>query len=307
MRRYSLPRQHVFYNFSRDTEPALIVSPPCIINIETIDVFCGQLKQSHDIRQADRTRFHPVTGPVYIEGAEPGDVLAIEIKAIQVEQKAWQGLIPGHGLLKPREFQTMEISVTQNKLRLGHVSVPIRPMIGIIGVAPPYKAIPSFWPGNHGGNIDTKEVTNEAIVLLPVFHSGALFGIGDVHALQGDGEVCGMGAETSATVEIFLRLFKTSVFKITTPWIKYFDSVFVLTSARTIEEAATEAIKYAVEFLHTKYGVTEEEAYCLCSLIGDLQISQVVNPWVTVKFAINMRSIELIGKTPHILIAEDIF
>ena len=288
---YNLSKNHVIYEMAADNKPALHIVPPCRMRIETLDVFGNQTMTGASIAEIDRSRLHPATGPVYIENAEPGDALMVKILSIQVGNTATLGLVPKHGLIKSTRWATQQLPIQHSQLSFGRLRLPLKPMLGIIGVAPAARRIPCNWPGSHGGNLDTREITIGATVLLPVFVPGALLAVGDVHALQADGEVCGMAAEVPAVVELEIRVVKRPNFPIVCPWVFYGTQVIIIQSGRTIEEASQAAVKEMVAYLAGKYKISKTQAYCLCSLVADLRISQIVNPWVTVKVVVDLSDI----------------
>ena len=154
-------------------------------------------------------------------------------------------------------------------------------MIGVIGVAPAGQAVLNNTPGPHGGNLDTREVTVDARVYLPGFVPGGYLALGDLHATMGDGEVCGTGVEIRGVVEIQVEVLKDWGWR--QPVIDFKDSLYFLGSAPTLEAAVEKATTEAVGFLEEKNRMSWNEAYMLASIGTDLLISQVVNPWKTVR------------------------
>jgi acetamidase/formamidase len=153
-------------------------------------------------------------------------------------------------------------------------------MIGTIGVAPTTEAIATVTPSRHGGNLDTPEITVGNRLYLPVNVKGALFALGDVHATQGHGEVCGTGVEVPARVTVKLNVLKGK--RIEWPRIESRDEIMTVCSARPLEDAARLAVRELVKWLVTDYGLEEYDAYLLLSVAGDVEISQVVDPMYTV-------------------------
>lgn len=153
-------------------------------------------------------------------------------------------------------------------------------MIGTIGVAPEDGKIPCNTPGSHGGNLDTPFITENVKLLLPVFHEGALLALGDSHARQGDVEVSGISAEVSSTVKLRTNLSQNEYIK--SPQIRYENKIITLGSAESIYKSAQKALSQMVKLINHEFGLMETSAYLLCTLIGDLKVSQVVNPLKTV-------------------------
>ena len=235
----------------------------------------------------DLGHVNAATGPVYVNGARPGDTLLAEI----LEIKPWNWgaalIIPGFGFLQDtlpgpftKVFHYEEGGYIEwgNKLR-----IPLRPMIGTIGVAP-REAITTLSSGAHGGNLDTTDIRAGSKVYLPVIVEGALFGVGDVHATMGDGEVCGTGVECGAETTIRLDLLRGKT--IPRPRIETLEEIMTVASAETLELAIKTALQDMVEWLREEKGLTAEEAYVLISITGDVRIGQIVDPAVTVRVAL---------------------
>jgi len=235
----------------------------------------------------DLGHVNAATGPVYVNGARPGDTLLAEI----LEIKPWNWgaalIIPGFGFLQDtlpgpftKVFHYEEGGYIEwgNKLR-----IPLRPMIGTIGVAP-REAITTLSSGAHGGNLDTTDIRAGSKVYLPVIVEGALFGVGDVHATMGDGEVCGTGVECGAETTIRLDLLRGKT--IPRPRIETLEEMMTVASAETLDLAIKTALQDMVEWLREEKGLTAEEAYVLISITGDVRIGQIVDPAVTVRVAL---------------------
>ena len=163
------------------------------------------------------------------------------------------------------------------------VTLPLQPMVGVIGVAPEEGEAGTCNPGPHGGNLDTREIRPGSKVYLPVYHPGALLALGDVHALMGDGEVCGVGVETSAEFKIRTCVLKEQPLDL--PRVETSQGLYFLASSQDIREAIEMACQAAVNYL-VEQGYPPADAYTLAGAAGHLGISQVVNPLSTVKFFI---------------------
>ena len=158
--------------------------------------------------------------------------------------------------------------------------MPVRLMIGTIGVAPATETIATVTPSRHGGNLDTPEITVGNRLYLPVSVKGALFALGDVHATQGHGEVCGTGVEVPALVTVKLSVLKGK--RIEWPRIESPDAIMTVCSARPLEDATRLAVRELVRWLVADFGLEEYDAYMLVSVAGDVEISQIVDPMYTV-------------------------
>jgi amidase len=264
---------------------------------ETRDCFSNQLK-SEDIpfTRVSWEHINPATGPVFVEGAEAGDVLRVEILDIVV---AGQGVIasaPGFGSMPYSVGEvTRLIPVLGGKavfnwpLASGAFmqrTLDIQPMIGVIGVAPSGEAVPTGTPGVHGGNMDCKRIVKGAVLYLPVAAPGALFALGDVHAVMGDGEVVVCGLEISASVTVSFEVIKGKSLPL--PLLAEGDALMTLASAGTLDEAADIATRNMQSFLVSELHLEQTAAAMLLSVEGNLHICQVVDPLKTARMEISM-------------------
>ena len=288
--------------WDRDLEPRLRIAPGDEVHFECVDASGGQVHPgmtAEEFQQIDRMRIHALTGPVWIEGAEPGDVLQIDVLATQHRGWGWSSIIPGLGFLKER-FATPFLFHWQldgNETRSLYPAVlPVRPFLGVMGVA---RAEPGKFrtrpPGAFGGNLDVRELCAGSKLYLPVYNQGALFSCGDGHAAQGDGEVCINGIECPLDVTLRLRLHKRQ--PLAGPLVESSEAVasdtgadawVVVESAEDVVQAARGATHRMIDLLVSRWGLGEVEAYILCSVALKLRLSQVVNePMYTVSGAIS--------------------
>jgi acetamidase/formamidase len=240
-------------------------------------------------------------GPIAIEGAEPGDTLVVEIlkvrpnrdTAVSTQGGRFGALVPdrGTGFLNDTfptgryvwrlDRQRMTGTVDLPGSRIKAVTVPLAPMLGRVAVAPAgAEAFGGLWPGTFGGNMDAADVREGTTVYLPVFHPGALFYFGDGHALQGDGEVCGSGLETSMEVAFRFSLRKGQ--KIDWPRFEDADHLMVAGSARPLTDALRIAFVELIDWLVAAHGFGKEDAYQLVSQVAVVRVAQVVDPIYTV-------------------------
>ncbi len=239
---------------------------------------------------------NPVTGPVEIEGAEPGDTLSVEIVGIELPSEGTTAIIPGFGALEgwlrlmDRMMKTCEIKdgkVFYPKEGGGVLEIDTDPFIGTIGVSPEFEAINTLSPGRHGGNMDCPDVRPGNTLMLPVSRPGALFGLGDVHAVQGDGEVCGVAVEVDAVVTLKFDLEKGR--KIDWPRVESPDEIMTIGSARPLEDAARIAFREMVDWMARDYGWDRLDAYMFLSLAARARIAQIVDPLYTVVVKLHKR------------------
>ena len=282
----------VIYYFGPDLEPVAFADPGDVICFETLDCFSNQISSEDQlVTDIDFSRVNPATGPIYIRGAERGDTLAVKILDIETSDRGVIVTAPGYGVLgdKVRSPRTKICEIREDKfvyfvgkgaVHFVGLRLPYRPMIGVIGVAYDEK-VPCGVPGKHGGNMDTKLITKGVTVYLPVFREGALLGVGDLHAVMGDGEVCVAGCEVSGKVLVTTSVFKEKFI----PWpIVETDEVFYLiVSHEDINKALYEATDLAVKVLQHSLALDWDEAYMIASMIVDIQISQLVDPAKTVR------------------------
>lgn len=228
---------------------------------------------------------HSITGPIYVREAEPGDSLIIELLEIVPETTGYNMVVPsprGRGVLRDRfpagritHFKLDRDSLTT---RLNdQIAIPLRPFLGVLGVAPPGSdPISTVEPGIFGGNIDLSELVAGTTLELPVFHDGAGFYCGDGHAAQGDGEINQMAIETGMErVRIRLSVKKDS--GLLAPRAESEDHWFTLGFGNSLECAAQQAVEMMVDFLSEHYELSPDDAYTLCSISGNLRVTQMVN------------------------------
>lgn len=244
----------------------------------------GQLHKNstlNDWEKVDFDKIHTLTGPIYVEDAMPGDVLAVEILDLQPGDWGWTALSQNFGFLKGEHtsnaLKTFTIDNTRNEVRFSdQVTIPLQPFLGVIGVAPPSKEMMvTFPPRANGGNMDDPSIVKGVTVYLPVFVEGGLLSIGDPHAVQGLGEVVGTAIECDMRA-----VFRVSVLKnktIEEP--QYESEAYYATTGfgTTIDEAAKKATRFMVRHISDTYQMSWEDAYMLCSLVGDLKIAEVVD------------------------------
>jgi acetamidase/formamidase len=252
-----------------------------------------------ELQGIDRGLIHALTGPVAIEGAEPGDVLQIEVLDVRHKGWGWSSVIPGLGFLKQRFAEPflfhweLEPLVSRS---LGPAIVPLRPFCGIMGVAPAEHGVfRTRPPGIFGGNMDVRQLAAGATLYLPVLQPGALFSCGDAHAAQGDGEVCINGIECPADVSLRFHLHRQE--PIAGPLVESSPAPDEQGAAWVVVESSTDALGAArgatdrmVDLLSSRWGFDPVHAYLLCSIAMHLRISQVVNePIITVSASIAKR------------------
>lgn len=259
--------------------PVLRIKSGETVVFECRDAFNQTIQEPTDLPiNFDMERINPATGPVYVEGAEPGDTLEIHILDIDVAKQGSCCILPGFGYLASEfpEPWTKIIPIEDGMAIFSEkVKIPIDPFPGTMIVAPAEGAHGTLIPKEYGGNMDSRACTVGTTVYLPVFVEGALFGVGDVHAVQGDGEVCGTAVEIDADVTIKLVVNKTKT--IQRP--QYETEEYFMTTAwgETTDDAIKIALRDMIDWLVDEKGLTRQEAYALCSCAVDMRISQLVD------------------------------
>jgi amidase len=285
------------FAFSGDAEPALTVGAGTRVRLETADCFDDQVQSQGDVLDAiDWDRVNPATGPVSVEGAHPGDVLSVLIESIDIGRQGVMAVAPGFGVLGDGFAEQVQriVPIEDGTARIADgVAVPLRPMIGVIGVAPAGAPVSTATPGAHGGNLDTRLIGAGAVLYLPVAREGALFAAGDLHAAMGDGEICGTGIEVSGSITV--RLDVRSDLRIEEPVLETPDLVVTIASAATLDAAAEAATRHMATLLTWRLGLSLEVATMLMSAGGDLQISQIVDPLRTARFVLPKATIAGLG------------
>jgi acetamidase/formamidase len=288
--------------WDRSLSPRLQVSPGDEVEIECVDASGGQVvpgMSTDEYLRIDRTRIHALTGPIRIEGAEPGDVLQVDVLATRHSGWGWSSVVEGLGFLKER-FREPYIFhwhlEGESSRSLAPAVVPLRPFLGVMGVARAEDgAFRTRPPGLFGGNLDVRELCAGSTLYLPVYNPGALFSCGDGHAAQGDGEVCINGIECPLDVTLRFRLHKRQ--PLAGPLVEASDRVepdsiadawVVVETGTDLAQAAHSATSRMVDLLVSRWGFSEVHAYLLCSVAMRLRLSQVVNePVHTVSAAVS--------------------
>ncbi|HZW02037.1 MAG TPA: acetamidase/formamidase family protein [Candidatus Deferrimicrobium sp.] len=271
--------------------PVLRVASGSVVSFDVLDASCGQLTAAStvaDIPALDFGRVDQVGGPVFVEGAEPGDTLEIELLEFQPADWGWTACIPGFGLLTD-EFPDPALRITRLADGMGEflpgVPIPVAPFCGVLGLASPGEPRGTIPPTEAGGNMDTRHLTAGTRLWLPVQVPGALFSLGDGHAAQGDGEVCGTAIETPMQAQVRLTVRKDV--KVTAP---EFETAGPLGSATNtapwfatdgvgpdLFAAARDATRRMIDRLGVRNGLTPADAYMLISVAGELRISEIVD------------------------------
>ena len=292
-------------------EPVMRVAPGTMLELQCLDAGNGHFRADSTVEAVSTLapgKANPVTGPVFVEGAEPGDILAITLDSFDPSGFGWTAIIPGFGLLC-EQFPAPALHLWSYDRCLAQPAafgdfsrVPLQPFAGTLGVAPAARGQHSVIPPRRvGGNLDTRDLCAGSILYLPVEVAGALFSMGDTHAAQGDGEVCGTAIESAMNVTVKLDLIKQTPlamprFSTAGPITRHIDGpgyeAFTGIGPDLLQ-ASRDAVSGAIDWLARSHGIPAEQAYMLCSVCGDLRISEIVDmPNVVVSFYLPRRVFE---------------
>jgi amidase len=278
----------VIHVMSKDNAPAIVVE-----NGETLIVETAKPGIPDEVFSKDYSvvpfpkRVLTITGPIYIEGCEPGDILKVDILDIQLDLngKMWMGQWMGILMDEVDHCFLKKVTVDNGLVHFDEeISFPVKPMIGTIGVAPAGDAIACLVPGEHGANMDALNATIGNSVYLQVQVKGGLLAIGDVHAAMGLGEVLGTGVEIGSTVTVTVSVIKAT--KLAHPMIESPTHYEFLISSENMLEGSKEATRTAIEFVRERNHCTFDDAYALVGQTANLKIMQVVNPIFTLSIEI---------------------
>jgi len=291
------------YGWDNSLAPAARIAPGESLEFEVTDASGGQLSQASsvdDVARLDFERINPVSGPIHIDGAEPGDILKVTVLSFAPSGWGWTANIPGFGLLA-EDFKEPALHLWRYDTRAiapaafgSWARVPLKPFAGTIGVAPAESGCHSIVPPRRvGGNMDLRDIAAGTELHLPVEVAGALFSVGDTHAAQGDGEVCGTALESPMRVALGFDLLKRTPLafpRLITPGpvTRHLDERgYRVTTGigPDLMEAARAAVRSTVDWLTREERMPAIDAYLLCSVCGDLRISEIVDvPNWTVSF-----------------------
>jgi acetamidase/formamidase len=292
--KHTIHKDHIHHGWDNSFKPRLTIAPGETVQFETLDASSGQLSRNStaaDVAKLNLAFVNPVTGPVFIEGAQPGDALKVTVLGFQPSGWGWTGNIPGFGLLAD-QFPNAHLHHWNYEKSLAPAMygpggrVPLRPFTGTIGVAPAASGLHSIVPPrNVGGNMDVRDITEGVELYLPIEVAGALFSVGDTHAAQGDGEVCGTAIESPIDVALKFDLVKGANLRMPRyvtpgPVTNHFDKKgYEVTTGigPDLMAGARIAVSEMIELLSRRFGYSAIDAYMLCSVCADLRISSIVD------------------------------
>ena len=287
-----LTKDKHIYTLDPKNAPAITITSGEELIVETWDAFLG----SRDIRSIDeRTVLGPTTGPIYVEGAVPGDALRIDFIGIRAINEAVHLMGPGFLRDEHPERHAIVMPIEGDHLLFpGGIKLPLRPSVGIVATTPPYVQRCASDSGPYGGDIDMKELVEGSTLHLPVFVEGGLLGLGDCHALVADGAVAGTGAETQA--EIHIRVTVEKGLDLKGPRALTPDYFVTLAYGDELGPAMVQAVRDMVDFLVQEKGMNFVDAYSLLSLAADIRVSRTFRPISPMKLMLSRQVLEQIER-----------
>jgi acetamidase/formamidase len=293
--KHTIHGHHHHWRWDNALAPAIAVAPGDVVEVETLDPGGGQITPASvpaDLERLDFARVNPVTGPVFVDGAMPGDALRVHILSVTPAGWGWTGLIPAFGLLSEDfpdpalHLWTYDPTPGRPAHFGGLARVPVKPMIGSIGLAPAKAGAHDILPPRRvGGTMDIRDMGEGTELYLPVEVAGGLLSFGDGHAAQGEGEVCGTGLETALKLTARIDLMKglaleAPEFVTAGPVQRHLDAkgYYVTTGiGPSLMQGAVDAVRRMIDLLARRHQLRPEDAYMLCSVCADLRISEIVD------------------------------
>lgn len=285
------------FSFDKDLEPVLKVPSGETVRIRTKDCFGNQLQGPEDqLSEIDWEAINPATGPIYVEGAVAGGALKVHIDNIELDAQTSSCTGKDEGVCGDRfsDWATHFCKVEDGKVVWDErLSIPLAPMIGVIGVAPEGEPVNCGTPGKHGGNMDNTAIAAGATLYFPVAVDGALFGCGDMHAVMGDGEVSVSGAEVAGYATVTLTALPE--LSVLNPLIENDTHFGIIVSAESLDKASELAVQQMVDLLASRTNESEADLVMLLSLVADVRVCQMVDPEKTVRFMVPKYVLDAIG------------
>ncbi|ONI39833.1 hypothetical protein AN639_00545 [Candidatus Epulonipiscium fishelsonii] len=263
---------------SKENKPVATMAVGEIAQFNTIDCFGEQINSEDQVvTSIDFNFVNPTAGPVYIEGAQPGDVLVVDILDIEVNDKGVACTLPNMGPLRDKcSLRTKIFNIKDGYTDFNGIPIKIDPMVGVIGVAPKDEGIPCGFAHRHGGNIDSKLIKKGARVYLPVFVEGALLQMEDLHAVMGDGELCGTGLEIGGKIIFKVDLIKN--FELNWPITETTDRWYVNSRGEDYDKSLIQGVGEMARLMKPVYNWEIEDISIYISLQGAVEVNQGTRP-----------------------------
>lgn len=291
--------EHIFYEWSETNPPVMVIQPGERVEFETMDCLSNVLKHpDDDLKKTsfDKDKVNPATGPVYIEGAQPGDVLQVTIEEIRFKEQAVITCQAGYGVIgKYFDETTFKITkIKDGKLQFDEITqLTLDPMLGVLGTTPKGEKVPTGMLGSFGGNMDNTMMRPGAVLYLPVYVEGALAAVGDVHALMGDGEINCSALEAAAFVTLKFDLRKD--LKIENPVLINGKDVSTVASHPSLDKAVDQCVEEMALLLKERLDLPFDAISMLMSSVGQAEICQVVSPLKTARYRMPLPVLETYG------------
>ena len=288
-----LSREHHIYVLEPGSDPAITIDSGEEIIVETWDAFEGE--RDPVALEANLLK-GPATGPIYVNGAEPGDALKIDFISITPKEQAAHMVMPGRGFLDndfTEAYPTLIGLDSGDAVLPSGVRIPMNPSMGLVATTPTYSQLTASDSGPYGGDIDMKELVEGSTLYLPVFEPGGMLAMGDCHAVVGDGAVAGTGAECAADTHVKVTVEKGM--KINGPRALTPEYFVVLSHGEDLGPAMKQAVREMVDFLVIEKGLEPYDAYTLLSLAGDVRVSRTFRPISPVKMMLSSRVLGQLG------------
>lgn len=283
----TITKEYVTSHCDKENKPVAFCKSGDVVRFETRDCYDERLQADGTEIEPEQGIENPATGPLFVEGAEPGDTLKIEIQAIDVAETGLMrtSIVGGAYKALAEKRETRQFKVKNGKIDFAeNISLELDPMIGVIGTAPAGEAVPNITPGRHGGNMDCRKIQAGTTLYLPVEVKGGLLVIGDLHGLMGDGESLICGLEMSGAVTVKVEVLKNC--DLPTPFLETDTHYITIQSGETFEEAAVQAANAMHQFIGKKYHLNIRDTGMFLSLKGNLIMCQMVNPLMTVRMEV---------------------
>lgn len=293
----TISRDKVYDRLDKNIPPSAICESGETVIFETRDCYDDSVtSEERPLGDREDALGNPATGPLYINGADAGDVLKVEILDISLHSRGVMCASFSWGIFAGRlpEAKAVMYEIEGDKIRFDDtLLLDCCPMIGVIGTAPAGEGIATSVPDVHGGNMDCRKIGAGTVLYLPVAVPGALLSMGDLHALMGDGEVFGCGLEIAGTVTVRVSVLKEN--PIPTPFLITRDAVITIQSAATVFEAGKTAARLMEEFVRRVSGLEEVKSEMLMSLVSHMSVCQIVNPLMTARVEFPRNILEQYG------------
>ncbi|TXT41730.1 MAG: amidase [Spirochaetes bacterium] len=275
----TIPKNYIHFAFDPHVVPCATAYSGDIVSFSCQDCYSEQIvSDGIAFSQVDMKRNNPATGPLYVNDAAPGDILRVEILDIALGEDGCMTAREGVGTYEIHGTHCRRFPLKDGSILFDRgIRIPLKPMVGVVGTAPAKGTASTQVPGRHGGNLDIKDLGPGAFLYLPVDVEGALLSIGDIHAVQGDGETVICALETSGVVRVKINVLKGRN-DIPLPFIVTPDRYLSVAVDPSLDICSVQAARTMHRFLMNHSGLRAEQCGMLLSLAGNLRISQIVNP-----------------------------